>query len=104
PWKKHTSLGATFWAARLAEIFMKAQSSSAIVTAQALLGSENVVRIDPDMSQHRFTLDGVQHVPLLRQLGQTEASNAYSKLVPVFFGEKAAPFVPYHRLPSVRAP
>jgi uncharacterized protein len=103
-WKKHTSLGATFWAARLSEIFMKAQSSSAIVTAQALLGSENVVRIDPDMSQHHFTLDGVQHVPLLRQLGQTEASNAYPRLAPVFFLEKAAPFVPCHRLPSSPAP
>jgi uncharacterized protein len=103
-WKKHTSLGAAFWAARLADVFMKAQSSSAIVTAQALLGPENVVRIDPDMSQHHFTLDGVQHVPLLRQLGQEAASNAFPTLAPVFFRQKAAPFVPCHRFPSPPAP
>ena len=69
-WRKHTSLGASFWAARLADIFMKAQSSSSIVTSNVLIGSENVFRVDPDMSQHHFTLDGVQHVPLLRELGK----------------------------------
>jgi uncharacterized protein len=99
-WKQHTSLGATFWAARLADVFMRAQSSSAIVTAHSLVGGANVFRIDPDMSQHRFTLDGVQHVPLLRRLGQNEASNAYATLAPVFFQEKAATFVPCHRLPE----
>ena len=99
-WKKHTSLGAAFWAARLADVFMKAQSSSAVVTANALIGAANVFRIDPDMSQHHFTLDGVQHVPLLRQLGQSEASKAFPILAPVFLQEKAAAFVPCHRLPS----
>jgi hypothetical protein len=85
-----------FWAARLARIFMNAQSSSAMVTANVLIGPENVFRIDPDMSQHRLTVDGVQHVPLLRQLGETEASNAFPVLAPVFFQEKAAPFRPCH--------
>ena len=99
-WKKHTSLGSAFWAARLADVFMKAQSSSAVVTAHALIGGENVFRIDPDMSQHRFTLDGVQHMPLLRRLGQGEASKALPTLAPIFFQEKAALFVPSHRLPS----
>ncbi len=99
-WKRHTSLGATFWAARLADIFMKAQSSSAIVTAQALLGSQNVFRIDPDMSQHHFTLDGVQHVPLLRQLGQKEGISAFPDLAPVFFREPALRFEPFHQMPS----
>lgn len=99
-WKQHTSLGATFWAARLADIFMKAQSSSAIVTAQALLGPQNVFRIDPDMSRHHFTLDGVEHVPLLRQLGEKEAAGALPQLAPLFFSEKAPPFTPYHELPA----
>ena len=99
-WKKHTSLGAAFWAARLSDVFMKAQSSSAVVTAHVLVGRENVFRFDPDMSQHHFTLDGVQHLPLLRQLGRSEASNAFPTLAPVFLQEKAAAFVPCHRLPS----
>jgi hypothetical protein len=102
-WTKHTSLGAAFWAARLADVFMKAQSSSAVVTAHVLLGGENVFRIDPDMSEHHFTLDGVRHLPLLRQLGQSEASKAFPTLAPVFFQEKAAAFVPCHRLPDLPA-
>jgi len=99
-WKRHTSLGAAFWAARLADVFMTAQSSSAVVTAHVLIGPNNIFRIDPDMSEHRFTLDGVEHMPLLRQLGEREASNAFATLVPVFFQGKAAAFVPCHRLPS----
>ena len=102
-WKKHTSLGAAFWAARLADVFMTAQSSSAVVTSHVLLGPDNVFRIDPDMSQHRFTIDGVRHMPLLRQLGEKEASEAFATLAPVFFQEKAAAFVPCHRLPSLPA-
>ena len=99
-WKQHTSLGSMFWAARLAHVFMKAQSSSAVVTAQVLLGRENVFRINPDMSHHRFTVDDVRHVPMLRQLGEEEALNAFPALAPIFFQEKAAPFVPYHTAPS----
>jgi hypothetical protein len=99
-WRTHTSLGTAFWAARLSDIFMKAQSSSAIVTAQALLGAENVFRIDPDMGQHHFTMDGVQHIPLLRRLGEHEATVAFPKLAPVFFREKAPVFVPYHQAPQ----
>ena len=102
-WKKHTSLGAAFWAARLADVFMTAQSSSAVVTAHVLLGPKSVFRIDPDMSQHRFTLDGVRHMPLLRQLGETEAANAFASLAPVFFQDKATAFVPCHQLPSPSA-
>ncbi len=97
-WEKHTSLGASFWAARLADIFMKAQSSSAIVTANVLVGAQNVFRIDPDTSQHHLTLDGVQHMPFLRELGQREASAVFDRLASTFFTEKAPAFVPCHRL------
>jgi hypothetical protein len=102
-WTKHTSLGAAFWAARLADVFMTAQSSSAVVTAHVLLGPDNIFRIDPDMSQHHFTIDGVQHMPLLRQLGEREASEAFATLAPVFLQGKAAAFVPCHRLASPAA-
>jgi uncharacterized protein len=98
-WKKQTSLGSAFWAARLADVFMKAQSSSALVTANVLIGPENVFRIDPDTSEHRFTLDGVQHLPLLRELGEDEAARAFSSLEPVFLQEKAARFTPCHGAP-----
>ena len=95
-WQKRTSLGSSYWGARLADVFLTAQCSSAMVTAQTLIGSENVFRISPDTSDRRFTLDGVEHLPALRDLGMHEASRTYSTLAPVFFQHKAEAFVPYH--------
>jgi hypothetical protein len=107
-WQKRISLGASFWGARIADVFMKAQSSSAIATAHALIGSKNVFRISPDTSGYRFTLDGIQHIPLLAELGRAEAFRQLPRLRDVFFGDKAPPFVPCHKLgdmaPPVAAP
>lgn len=103
-WKGRTSLGTAYWGARLADVFMNAQSSSAVVTANALIGAENVFRVDPDLSHCRFTLDGVRHLPLLDQFGKGEASKAFSSLAPLFFQEKAAVFVPCHRSAASRLP
>jgi hypothetical protein len=57
-----------------------------------------VVRVNPEMSHHRFTMDGIEHMPLLEQLGRQEAHLRLPELRPVFFVEKAAPFVPSHAL------
>jgi Patatin-like phospholipase len=103
-WQKHRSLGASFWGARLSDVFMKAQSSSALVTANALVGAEHVFRISPDMSQHRLAIDGLRHLPLLGRLGFDEAANWLPKLAPVFFRERAPTFEPCHRLPLPPAP
>jgi hypothetical protein len=97
-WQKRISLGASYWGARIADVFMKAQSSSAIATAHCLIGSESVHRISPDMSAYRFTLDGIQHIPLLAELGRDEARRQLPALREVFFRDKAPPFVPCHRL------
>jgi len=97
-WQKRISLGASYWGARIADVFMKAQSSSAIATAHVLIGSANVYRISPDMSAFHFTLDGVQHMPLLAELGREEALRQLADLRRVFFAEKAPPFVPCHKL------
>jgi uncharacterized protein len=99
-WKRHTSLGATFWAARLADVFMNAQSSSAIVTANVLVGAENVFRVDPDTGDQHVGLDSVRHIPFLRELGQQEAARMFPVLAPTFLAAKAAPFVPCHPLPA----
>ena len=100
-WQKRISLGASYWAARIADVFMKAQSSSAIATAHALIGSKNVHRISPNMSAYHFTLDGIQHMPLLAELGRDEARRRLPELHDVFFTEKAPPFVPCHRLEDI---
>jgi hypothetical protein len=103
-WKKRISLGAAYWGARIADVFMKAQSSSAIATSHALIGSESVFRISPDTSGFRFTLDGVQHIPRLEALGREEAQRQFPGLKDVFFGRHAEPFVPCHKLEQVAVP
>jgi uncharacterized protein len=97
-WQKRVSMGSGYWAARIADVFMKAQSSAAIVTANALVGANRVVRVNPEMSHHRFTLDGAEHMPLLEQLGRHEAHLRLADLKPVFFAAKAEPFFPAHAL------
>ncbi|HEX3498508.1 MAG TPA: hypothetical protein VHT04_04230, partial [Stellaceae bacterium] len=87
--------------ARIADVFMKAQSSSAIATAHTLIGSRNVHRISPDMSDSHFTLDGIQHMPLLASLGRDEALRRLPELYADFFTAKAPPFVPCHRLGDI---
>jgi patatin-like phospholipase/acyl hydrolase len=103
-WRKQISLGSSFWAMRLANVFMTAQSSSALVTAQVLLGSHRVHRICAEMDGRRFALDGVRHVPVLRQLGQDAAQRYLPELRSVFFNEPAEPFEPCHRLDAWAAP
>jgi hypothetical protein len=97
-WQKRISLGASYWGARIADVFMKAQSSSAIATAHSLIGSQNLYRISPDTSSYRFTLDGVQHIPLLEALGREEAERQYERLAGTFFAAKAELFEPCHKL------
>jgi hypothetical protein len=103
-WQKRISLGASYWGARIADVFMKAQSSSAIATAHALIGSRNVYRISPDTSSYRFTLDGIKHIPLLEELGREEALHQLPDLRDTFFAEKAEPFEPCHKLGPVLEP
>lgn len=97
-WERRISRGAPYWGARIADVFMKAQSSSAIATAHALVGARNVVRISPEASERRFSLDGVEHIPALEALGRSEASQRFPELLEMFFAEPAEPFHPAHSL------
>jgi len=97
-WEKRISLGASYWGTRIADVFMKAQSSSAIATAHALVGARNVVRISPDTGGRHFALDGVQNIPVLEALGRAEADLRFDDLHAMFFQEKSAPFGPAHSL------
>lgn len=97
-WEKRISLGASYWGTRIADVFMKAQSSSAIATAHALIGARNVARISPDTGGRHFALDGVQNIPVLEALGRAEADLRFDDLAEMFFHERAAPFTPAHRL------
>jgi hypothetical protein len=97
-WQKRISLGASYWGARIGDVFMKAQSSSAIATAHALVGSENVVRISPDIGNRHFSLDGIENMPELEALGRSEAEVHFPGLAEKFFAQTAEPFYPCHAL------
>jgi hypothetical protein len=97
-WKRRISLGSAYWAARIGDVFMKAQSSSAIATATTLIGAGNVYRVNPDMTQHHFTLDNAEHIPVLASLGREEAHLRLPELRDIFFTTAAEKFVPIHRL------
>jgi uncharacterized protein len=103
-WNKRLSFGTSYWSQRIADVFMKAQSSSAISTAHTLIGSENVFRISPDTTTRGFTIDGVRHMPALEALGREEAARLLEDLATVFFRSPAEPFIPYHAIEDDRQP
>src|SRR5262249_47228201 len=95
-WQKRISLGASYWGARIADVFMKAQSSSAIAAAHSLVGAKNVIRISPDIGDRHFSLDGVEHIPELEALGRSEAGQHFPMLQRMFFNVPVEPFQPAH--------
>src|SRR5260370_9495817 len=97
-WKRRVSFGTSYWSARISDVFMKAQSSSAIATAHTLIGAENVFRVSPDTTQRRFTLDGWHRIPELEALGREEAVRLLEELAAVFFRAPAERLIPYHAL------
>ncbi len=90
-------LGFSYWAKRLVPVFMTAQSSASIGTAQLLLGHDNVQRYSTTVSEGRFRLDAAKDIESLRGLGANEARRAIPALKP-WLTAKAAPFEPYYRI------
>jgi uncharacterized protein len=97
-WGRRHSLGTLSWARNLADLFLSAQSVSAIGMTQHLLSDrQNLVRISPSVGKSRFQLDRVSEIPSLRGLGTSEARKTLPELRPLFLSTPAAPdFVPYH--------
>jgi len=91
---RRRSMGRVYWAPKIVSVFMSAQSSSSLGTAQLLAGHENVIRINPTVASGRFGLDRTSEMTSLRGLGETHARTALPTLRATFFNEKAAPFVP----------
>jgi len=98
-WGRSYALGTAYWGLKIADVFMSAQSSSAIGMAQHLIGDRaNLVRISPSVGK-RFGLDTLAEIPSLEGLGDSEARKAFPMLRPLFFqGPIAEPFAPCHRL------
>lgn len=93
------SLGFGYWGLKIVSVFMAAQSSTSLGTAQLLAGHENVVRIDPIMPPNRFGIDAVAEIRSLKGLGDSEARKALPKLREIFFNQQTVEdFEPYSKL------
>ncbi|HEV8483289.1 MAG TPA: CBASS cGAMP-activated phospholipase [Blastocatellia bacterium] len=88
-------LGLSYWAWKSVSVFMTAQSSASLGTAQILAGHENVIRICPAVGRGRFGLDKISEIPSLKGLGASEARKALPMLRPTFLGTPAEVFHPY---------
>lgn len=97
-WGRSFALGKIYWGLKIADVFMTAQSSSAIGMAQHLVADrENIVRISPTVGK-RFSLDGIAEMLSLKGLGDTEARKALPALRTLFFNTLAVnDFEPYRK-------
>jgi hypothetical protein len=75
---------------------MKAQSSSALMTADLLLGAENVLRVNPELPSDLSGIDAVERLPELEALGRSEARRLMPELCARFMDARAEPFVASH--------
>lgn len=101
-WGRKHALGKLGWATKFTDLFLTAQSVSAIGMTQHLLPDRNnLVRISPTVGNNRFELDRVSEIPSLRGLGDSEARKALPQLRPIFFNEPVLEdFSPYYRADS----
>jgi len=73
---RFAALGASYWATRIVDHFMTAQSFSSLGTAYVLTSHEAVLRIDPSVPPERFGLDTFKEAGSLKGLGSSEARKA----------------------------
>ena len=94
---RNVPLGKPYWAYKMLDVFMHAQSHASLGTAQLLAGYENIIRIDEDVSQGKFSLDGIKEIDSLKGLGDFQARHALPKLREVFLDNPAEPFKAFHK-------
>jgi uncharacterized protein len=73
-------LGMGYWALKVTDVFMTAQSFSSLGTAYVLIGHEHVLRISPTIGRGQFSLDSVKEIDSLRGLGSSEARKALPRI------------------------
>lgn len=89
-------MGKAYWAVKAVKVFMSAQSSASIGTAQLLAGHSNVHRISPSVANGKFSIDTVKEIGSLKGLGDSEARKALPN-IEFFFNDKVEPFDPIHK-------
>lgn len=86
-------------ALKIIDVFMAAQSSASLSTAQVLVGNkQNIIRVSPAVGKNRFSLDGINEIKSLEGLGNSEARDKLPQLRDIFFNMPAEHFEPYYKL------
>ena len=93
--------GLSYWAPKLLDVFMHAQSHGSLGIATLIAGHENIIRINPPVPQGWSSLDGTEKINSLKGRGDSEARQALPKLREIFLGNPAEPFNPYHQLGGI---
>jgi uncharacterized protein len=89
-----SALGRLYWAKKISDVFMAAQSSAALGTAIHLLKDrQQIVREAPVLDKAYTALDSVRDLPILKGLGAERARHRKPDLTE-FFTTPAAPFTP----------
>jgi hypothetical protein len=88
-------LGLGYWAMKVTDVFMTAQSFTSLGTAYVLIGHEHVLRVSPTIDRGRFSLDSAKEIPSLRGLGASEARKALPRVRELFCQTNVEPFVPF---------
>ncbi len=91
-WGRLYSLGFGYWGLKIVDVFMSAQSSASVGTAQLLAGHESVTRVSPNVGRGRFALDSIGEITSLRGLGDSEARKTLPKLRELFLTAPAEAF------------
>ncbi len=89
-------MGKAYWACKAVKVFMTAQSSASLGTAQLLAGHTNIHRISPSVANGKFSLDTTTEISNLKGLGDSEARKALP-IIGFFFQEKVTQFEPIHK-------
>ncbi len=96
-WGRKFSLGRLYWALKLCDVCMHAQSHGSLGTAQLLAGHDNVIRINPSMASGKFGLDKAKEICSLKGLGVDQARKALPQLRKVFISNPVEAFEAFHR-------
>ncbi len=92
-WGRRYPLGFGYWGLKIVDLFMSAQASASVGTAQLLTDRESVVSVSPNVGKGRFAIDSIGEIRSLRGLGDSEARKTLPKLREVFLTTPAESFV-----------
>lgn len=94
--------GLLYWAGRIAEVMGTSQMQGVQLPMEFVLG-DRYRAVDFDLPDRSWTLDGVQHIPALMELGREAAEAQAGEIVDRFLFGASADYVPFTEDREVRA-